>query len=114
MSTLIAYCGLDCAQCPAFIATQANDQAAQEKLVAQWRVEFNAPDMPLVAVICDGCASAGRHGGYCGECPIRACAVERGLENCAHCADFGCSKLQAIVSQNGQALRTLEAIRKAL
>jgi len=28
MATLIAACGLDCARCDSYIATQANDQAA--------------------------------------------------------------------------------------
>ena len=45
-------------------ATQANDPAWQERLVAKWRVEYNAPEMNLKDVICDGCRGP-RLGGYC-------------------------------------------------
>lgn len=114
MEGMIAYCGLDCAVCPAYIATQANDLAAQEQLLAKWRVEFNSPEMDMSAVICDRCNSTGRHGGYCAFCELRACAIERGLANCAPCADYGCAKMQTITGVNEQALNTLEAIRKAL
>ena len=31
MKQLIAYCGLDCEKCDAYIATQNNDQALREK-----------------------------------------------------------------------------------
>jgi len=31
---LVACCGLDCSQCPAYIATQANDVATLEEMVA--------------------------------------------------------------------------------
>src|SRR5512136_2610045 len=94
MDKIIAYCGLVCSDCPAYIATQANDQAELEKIVAKWRVQYNAPDMPVTAAICDGClGSDGRRGGYCGQCEIRACGVGRGVVNCAHCTDYACEKL---------------------
>ena len=35
MSKIIAYCGLACDECPAYIATQAEDMAALEKVAAQ-------------------------------------------------------------------------------
>ena len=33
---MIGYCGLDCAQCEAFIATQNNDDALRAKVAAEW------------------------------------------------------------------------------
>lgn len=111
---MIAHCGLDCSVCPAYVATQANDHAAKEQLLARWRVDFNSPEMPMEAVTCDGCTSAGRHGGYCGSCPIRACALERNLATCAHCAEYGCGKMAFIASASAQAKSTLEAIRQSL
>jgi predicted nucleic acid binding AN1-type Zn finger protein len=112
MATLIAACGLDCAKCDAYIATQANDQTALEKLVEKWRVEFNAPNLTVATVLCDGCMSGGRTIGYCAECKIRLCAVERGLENCAACPDYGCEKLTAFWPNALQAKANLEAIHK--
>ena len=79
---MIAYCGLDCAECPAYIHTQANDMVELTKLAVQWSEQFKA-DITPEDCLCDGCTSEGRLGGYCGECPVRASAIERGVENCA-------------------------------
>ena len=115
MAAMIAFCGLDCAGCEAYIATQANDEDAKLKLLEKWRVEFGAPDMPLSAVTCDGCTSTGRLGGYCQECAVRACAVAKGVENCAHCADYEtCETLQGFIVNIPSAKANLEAIRAAL
>ncbi len=115
MSPLIAFCGLDCAKCEAYIATQANDEAAKERLLVKWRQEFNAPDMPLVAVTCDGCTSTGRLGGYCSACPIRACGVERQVTNCAYCLDYAsCEKLASFFNMASAAKANLEEIRLRL
>ncbi len=116
MTRLIAFCGLDCAQCEAYIATQANDEMAKERLVAKWRVEYNSPNMPLAAVTCDGCTTVnGRAGGYCSECPIRACGIEHKVANCAHCTDYAtCEKLSGFLANVPVAKATLEGIRQAL
>ncbi len=114
MSTLIAFCGLNCAECDAYKATQANDVAFMQRLVEQWRVEYNSPNMDLSAVTCDGCTSTGRRGGYCSECPVRACAVEHGVVNCAACPDYGCEKLTSFHAMAPQAKQNLEALRGSL
>lgn len=114
MCALIAFCGLDCSACEAYINTQANDLEAQEALLAKWRVEFNAPDMSLADVTCDGCTSTGRLGGYCSMCEIRSCSVERGMENCAHCADYGCEKLAKFFEMAPHAKVNLDALRLTL
>ncbi|MBN1875577.1 MAG: DUF3795 domain-containing protein, partial [Anaerolineae bacterium] len=38
MDKIIAYCGLNCAECPAYLATQANDMEALEHVAEEWRV----------------------------------------------------------------------------
>ncbi len=93
MSTLIAACGLDCSKCDAYIATQANDQAALEQIAAKWRVDYNAPDIAANNILCDGCMTGGRTIGHCAVCKIRLCAVERGFETCADCPDYACEPL---------------------
>jgi hypothetical protein len=114
VTQMFAYCGLDCATCPAYIATQADDQAAKEKIVAEWRIQFNAPEMPVEAATCDGCTASGRHGGYCGTCAVRACGAKRGVVTCAHCPDYGCEKLEAFLLMAPPARENLEAIRRSL
>ena len=72
---MIAFCGLDCAVCHAYLATQSNDEAAKQKVLEYWRVEFNSPEMPLSAVTCDGCPNTGRLSGYCQTCSVRAMRI---------------------------------------
>lgn len=115
MEMVLGYCGLDCGACPAYIATQANDTEALERVAAQWRQEFNAPTITVRDVMCDGCTStSGRLSGYCGQCEVRACAVGRGVVNCAYCDDYGCAKLEQFWGMAPIARTNLEAIRQSL
>lgn len=112
-TTLIAPCGLDCAQCDAYKLTQSNDQAGLESLLAKWRVEYNAPDMTIAAVTCDGClAESGRVGGYCSACQVRACAVEHSFTTCAECDQYVCEKLENFFKMAPQAKANLDVLRQ--
>ena len=114
MDRIIAYCGLVCSDCSAYIATQANDQEALERVAAQWREEYNAPHITVESVICDGCLGDGRKGSHCAECEIRACGVARGVANCAHCADYTCEKLGKFFGFVPGARDVLDEIRQTL
>ena len=112
---MIAPCGLDCASCEGYLATQANDMEALQRVVEHWRVEYNHPGMKVEYCICDGCLStSGRLGGHCAECDIRACAIQRGVANCAHCPEYGCAKISRFIGFAPQARANLEAIRAGL
>lgn len=115
MEKLIAFCGLDCAECEAYVATQANDEVAKLTLLEKWRVAYDSPDMPLAAVTCDGCTSEGRLGGYCSFCAVRACADGRGVVNCAHCSEYEtCETLNGFIANIPEAQANLAAIRVAM
>jgi hypothetical protein len=115
MEQMIACCGLICTDCKAYTATQANDLVALERMAARAREEFNMPDASAETTMCDGClADSNRLCGYCYQCQVRACALERGLANCAHCGDYGCEPLQAFWQMAPQARTTLDAIRVEL
>ncbi|MBE9508925.1 MAG: DUF3795 domain-containing protein [Chloroflexi bacterium] len=115
MDKIVAYCGLVCTDCPAYIATQANDHAALERVAAQWREEFNAPEITVEWVICDGCLTdEGQRCGHCAECEIRACGVARGVVNCAHCAEYACDKLEGFFGSVPAARVVLDEIRGSL
>ena len=89
MNQLIAFCGLDCAKCEAYLATQANDQAAQERVLAKWRQEFNAPNMTLADVTCDGCLSLQwPTGRLLRSVPDPRVRCRAQGANCAYCADY--------------------------
>ncbi len=116
MDRIIAYCGLDCSGCEAYQATQANDEAAKERIAIKWRVEHNAPELTAAAITCDGCVTqAGRPGCYGPFCPIRACGVERAVVNCGHCADYAtCEKLNGFLAHVPPARANLETVRQNL
>jgi len=120
MDKIIAYCGLICTDCDAYIATQTNDLAALEQMAARAREEFGMPDATAESARCDGClGDSGRKIGYCAECKIRACGVERGVVNCAYCDDYAhadtvCDKLAGFFEHASKAQAVLEEIRQSL
>ena len=113
MDKMVAYCGLVCTECPAYIATQKNDMEALNQVAEMWSKEFKA-SLTAQDCICDGCTVEGRKIGHCSECKVRACAMERDVVNCAHCADYGCTTLTDFLGFAPQAKANLEAIRKDL
>ncbi len=114
MDKIIAYCGLVCSDCPAYIATQANDQAALEAVAAEWRAAYNAPSITVASVLCDGCLTGPNKCGHCAECNIRACGVQHGVTNCAHCAEYPCGQLQEFFAMVPPARIVLDQIHQAL
>jgi hypothetical protein len=115
MDKVIAYCGLVCTDCPAYIATQAGDRAGLERVAAQWREEFNAPNISAESVLCDGCLTdLGHKFGHCHQCEIRACGMERALLNCAYCEDYACGTLQEFFGLVPEAQVLLAGIRAHL
>jgi hypothetical protein len=110
---IIAFCGILCSDCPAYLATQAADDEALAKQAAEW----SSDEYPLTAddLICDGCIYEDKRAAkFCLECDVRQCALERGVENCAHCDDFPCEKLEKPWSISVDAKTTLEEIRQML
>lgn len=118
METLVAYCGLTCTDCPALVATQADDQVALEKVAAQWREQFSAPEITAAIIVCDGCAlnPAKRLSAYCSTCQIRACATEHmHVTTCAHCENYeSCTLLADFLVQAPEAKATLARIHQTL
>ncbi len=115
MDTIIAYCGLVCTECAAYLATQADDWAALEQVAAQWAKEFDAPDITAESIVCDGCLTdMGRKCGHCYECDVRACAMARDVANCAHCDEYACQTLESFFGFVPSARATLEGVRASL
>jgi len=64
---------------------------------------------------CNGCLSEkGPWMSHCAECGIRACGVEKGVANCAHCSNYGCDKLTEFFGFAPDAKAALDEIRSAL
>jgi hypothetical protein len=115
MTLIIGVCGLICSDCQAYLATQSGDPAALEKVAAQWRQEYNAPNITVAGVACDGCLPEGRKCAHCAECQIRACGLARNVANCAHCADYAsCPQIAGFFQMVPVARVTLDSVRATL
>ena len=108
---MIGYCGLDCEQCGAFIATQNNEDALRGKVADEWARLYNAPIKPE-HINCTGCQSTGVKTYYCDQmCEIRKCATKKSVSTCADCSDYPCSVLDEILRMAPQAKTKLDALR---
>ena len=97
MKEMIAYCGLDCEKCDAYIATINDDQELREKTAKLWAELNNAPIFPE-HINCQGCRVEGIKTVFCDSmCRIRHCS---GLENCP--------TVRAILEDNPSALKNLK------
>jgi hypothetical protein len=116
MNRMISYCGLTCTTCPIYLAGRETDLSKKEKMIlniiemckTHYGIEYEFEDINE----CDGCKSVtGNLFAGCKDCPIKKCAVERGIENCAYCDGYPCVQLQDIIKSDPGARTRLEAIR---
>jgi len=113
MSKIIAYCGLTCNNCPAFVATEKNDEEQKQKLSQEW----SSPDYEVSPdeISCKGCNSGSEIVfKFCKECETRQCGIDKTINNCAHCDEYPCSKLDVPFKNSPQNKETLDKIRKSL
>ena len=109
MNRFIAYCGLDCESCEARLATVNNDAALRQKVAKEWS-DLNGVEITAEMINCVGCRIDGVKTPYCESlCPIRQCAMGKGLETCGGCGEMErCEKLGAITGNNADALKRLK------
>ena len=116
VAEMIAYCGLTCQTCPICLATKVENKEEQRKMrigiVQQCREQYGL-DFNLEEITdCDGCAAGGRLFTACKDCPIRKCAREKGLKNCAFCHEYPCKDLHLFFQTEPAAKNQLERNRK--
>lgn len=105
---MIAYCGLDCEKCDAYIATKNNDQALREKTAKLWSELNNATILPE-HINCEGCRMNGKKTVFCDSlCAIRQCALKKGVATCGDCPEMEqCPTVGAIFAHNPNARENL-------
>jgi hypothetical protein len=115
----VSYCGLVCLACPIYWATWEEDEQKKEKMKAEiarrcneeYETEFGPEDI----TDCDGCRTeGGRLFAGSTRCEIRKCAVIRAYENCAHCSEYPCAKLEEVFATDSSAKARLDVIRSKL
>jgi hypothetical protein len=94
MNVQIAFCGLRCTDCPAFIATASGNEALKQSLANTW----STPEQPIYPeqIHCHGCHALRDEDiiMFGKECAVRKCGLEKNLPNCAHCNEYPCQKLE--------------------
>ena len=110
---MIAYCGVNCDECGALIATRDSDEAKRAEVAREWSQKFGVEMKPEV-INCMGCSSDGPLFFYCNMCDIRTCASRRGLATCAHCDEYACETLEKFLTMSPENKKWLDEIRSNL
>jgi hypothetical protein len=125
MEENLAYCGLVCQTCQIYLATREPDKEKQYKMranVAQEIKKYYGMEIkPEDVRDCDGCKTEDGRLFSNNDCPIRTCAVEKGIESCAYCDDYPprdavrcCEALEKLFSTDPGARERLDKIRSGL
>jgi hypothetical protein len=91
MNEILTRCGYRCDLCLAYRPNVKASPSNQQILSDGWHRYFGFR-IPPEKIICDGCMEENPQL-IDRTCPVRPCVIERELENCAQCVDFGCGKL---------------------
>ncbi len=113
--SMIAPCGIDCAECSIYRA--ANSPAEAAKLAERWRNAGHEQALPAW-FRCQGCRGAAELL-WSGDCQIRqCCSSERRQEDCSLCDAFPCEKVITFEDDGDRnhqvAVQRLRARRQAL
>ena len=94
LSELTAPCGLDCFNCPFYLA---NDNEEIRKQMALRVQEYGLPlsyEAIYEKVACKGCRKRNGVPPFGTEpCKVFKCVSSNGIESCADCSDFPCDNL---------------------
>ncbi|MDX9954065.1 MAG: DUF3795 domain-containing protein [Anaerolineae bacterium] len=92
MEPILTRCGYRCDLCLAYKPNIEAQPENRQVLSDGWHTYFGFR-IPPEALCCDGCMAENPHL-IDSACPVRPCAIARGLEHCAQCPDYeGCEKL---------------------
>jgi hypothetical protein len=91
MEPILTRCGYRCDLCLAYKPNVEKNPSNQLKLGDGWYKYFGFR-VPPEKIICDGCMSDNPKL-IDQACPVRPCALEKGLDNCSQCGQYVCGKL---------------------
>lgn len=105
---MTAPCGLDCFNCPLYLASQ--DEQLKQKIAASM-------GLPLERAKCAGCRNEGGRIEAVGmkeECKVYRCVQARGVEICSDCDDFPCDNLHPYADRADQVPHNTKVFNLAL
>ncbi len=114
MNEIVSFCGLLCNECGAFIATKHNDDKKRKEVAELWYKEYKV-DIKLEEINCRGCLSDSKPlFKHCKVCEVRKCGKEKSIDNCAHCDQYACERLEKIFQLAPETKRRLDEIKSKL
>ena len=93
---MIAYCTVDCCECPIYAATLTNDNMLRGDIARQLTGNFNYALEPG-QINCGGCKGSKNVFFFCKLCEVKKCAITKGLDNCSLCPDYACENLKDLM-----------------
>lgn len=109
---MIAYCGINCKQCPAYIATKTNDNELRRKTAKEWGEIYNT-GIKEEDINCLGCKNKLMLFSHCKMCDIRKCGIEMGVETCGHCSCYSCLKISRLHEALPKEKELLDKIKRS-
>ncbi|MHC4478205.1 MAG: DUF3795 domain-containing protein [Planctomycetota bacterium] len=89
---IVSKCGYRCDLCPAH-ESNLKSEADKKTMCDAWNKYLGGNIEPEAISVCGGCQAEGKQGDE--SCPVRPCAIGRGVETCAHCEEFACEKVKS-------------------
>lgn len=119
MDKVISCCGLICETCPIKLATKEKNKEKQYEMRAdiarQIKEHYGEEFKPEDVTDCDGCKTeGGRLFSGSKNCHMRKCARQKGFENCAHCDEYACERIEKFFATDPDAKARLDAIKREL
>jgi hypothetical protein len=111
----LAYCGLNCDECPIYTATINNDDDLRKEVTEKY-FQMTKVKVELEDINCLGCKSqSGVEFYHCDECKIRNCAMTKNKTNCALCEEYNtCPTLNVFLEQYPPVRDNLEEVRNRI
>ncbi len=112
MEKVYGVCGMECSECPAFIAYKTDDNELRATTAKQWSELYKA-DIKPENINCVGCMMPGEPKvSHCSQCEVRACGIKEKISTCAECKDYPCVTIKEYFKYVGpEAKANLESFR---
>lgn len=118
LSQSLAFCGINCPQCPCYLGTVSGDTRLLEETAAKWGALSDPPERYSVTdMVCLGCRAGSTTFMFsrCKRCEIRPCAIERGVTMCAACGSFDeCDRMRRFYEHSSKARHVLSLLRQKI
>ena len=94
MEEILGLCRFRCDLCQ-FYTKNVKGEKYKKRVSEEFNRIFGYNIRPS-DVECVGCKNEGKHADA--SCPIRPCALKKGIESCAYCQDYICDKLKGRIN----------------